>query len=464
MTRFYHSSGYSRGSGAVSQKSFCIILAFFTLTGLFMVSCEEDPTIIGKELLPATDFVSIQSTDTITPVSYTMFDDSVSTENPSTSYLGQVWDPYFGTTTASFVSQIRLKEDWDGKAFTVDSMKLMLQLSVSGGTQGTHTLSISEIAKDLSTTEKYYSTTQVPLAGFSMDIPLPAMKADTVNSITIKLTDLSLANRILADTSKLFHSNKIPDFRSYFKGLYFKLTSTGEPMMTQLSLAHTGSTDGYFIIDRYYSNFFVIYLHDSAGNKKEFYLILDAVNRNASFNIYNHDFTTAEPGKRIQHYNDPSYRDSLSYLQTLNGFYTKIVFPGLQQLKNSGKLDSVAVNKARLTIPYYFDRTLYESSDIPGQIYLRYRTTDGKRYTLPDLGISYDATYDYSSFLDGSRDTTKQAYHFNIPSFIQEYLNDDKNVIVPELEVYLKRGIRNGILKANNSSTPVKFEFTYTRF
>lgn len=463
MTRFYHNPRYSRGQKTVPLKSLFLIIAIFSLTGLFMISCEEDPTIIGKELLPGNDFVTIESTDTIKPVSFTMYDDSLSTENPSTSYLGQTWDPYFGTTTASFVTQMRLKEQWDGKAYTIDSIKLFLELSnVKGGTGGTHKLIFHEIDKDLNLSDTYYSSTQVPLAGFSMEVALPALDEDTINDVEIMLSDVAFANRILADTSKLFHSNNTPDFRSYFKGFKVSLQSTGDPMMVSLSLANNNS--GYYIIDRFYKNFFEIYLHDSAGNKKSFYLIFDAINRNASFNIFSHDFTTADPGKRIQHFNDPTYRDSLSFLQTLNGVYTKITFPGLRQLKNSGALDSIAVNKARLTIPYYFDRAVYESSEIPNQIFLRYRTADGKRYTVPDLGIGYDATYDYSTFLDGSRDTTKQAYHFNIPGFIQDYLNDDTNQIVPELEVYLKRGIRNGILKANNSTDPVKFEFTYTRF
>jgi len=459
MTRFYHNTPNSRGSKKVPIKYFKIIPAIFFLAGLFIFSCEEDPTIIGKELLPATDFVSIESTDTISPVSFTMYDDSISTENPSTSFLGQTWDPYFGTTTAGFVTQLRLKEDWDGKAWIVDSIKLMLQLAVSGGKEGTHTLSIYKIAKDLSLTDKYYSTTKVPLSGFRMDIPLPAMAADSTNSISIKLPDLSLADTLLADTSKLFHSNKVPDFRSYFKGLYFKLTSTGEPMMTFLSLAHSGSTDGYLIIDRYYSNFFVIFLHDSAGNTKEYYLILDAVNRNASFNLFNHDFTTADPEKRIQHYNSTAYRDTLTYLQSLNGVYTRIILPGLAEIKKSGNLKNIAVNKARLTIPFYSDNNLYKVSEAPGFLYLRYRSADGTKPIVPDFNVD-ESHY----FYDGLVDTTKRVYNFNIATFVQRYLEDETSNILPELELVQGTGTNNLILRANSNSKPLTFDFTYTRF
>ena len=46
-----------------------------------------------------------------------MYDDSVRTDNPSVSYLGQIYDPYFGTTTAEFVTQIRLGCKWDDQTF-----------------------------------------------------------------------------------------------------------------------------------------------------------------------------------------------------------------------------------------------------------------------------------------------------------------------------------------------------------
>jgi hypothetical protein len=46
-----------------------------------------------------------------------MYGDAVESDNPSTSYLGQLYDPYFGTVTAEFVSQIRLGARWDNEYF-----------------------------------------------------------------------------------------------------------------------------------------------------------------------------------------------------------------------------------------------------------------------------------------------------------------------------------------------------------
>ncbi len=56
-------------------------------------------------------------------------------------------------------------------------------------------------------------------------------------------------------------------------------------------------------------------------------------------------------------------------------------------------------------------------------------------------------------------------YNLNIASFMQGYLEDETNIILPELELFLLPATGyNVILKANDSYKPVKFEFTYTRF
>ena len=91
--------------------------------------------------------------------------------------------------------------------------------------------------------------------------------------------------------------------------------------------------------------------------------ILDAMNKNASFNRFSHDFSSASPGKKIQHIND-GYRDTLSYLQYLNGVYTKISLPGSRKPEKSILLlKNIAVNKARLLVPVYFDGDLYKASN-----------------------------------------------------------------------------------------------------
>ncbi|HLN20256.1 MAG TPA: DUF4270 family protein [Bacteroidales bacterium] len=462
MTRSLNNTGFTILRPAFFSKTKILCLPVLTVLffSLFLQSCEEDPTEIGKGLLPGSDFVDIQTLDTIHPVSVTMYDASVISGQQSLGFMGKIKDPYFGTTQASFVTQLRLKEEWKADTVTIDSIKLFLVLNVSGKAGGTHSLTFSEIGSQLYLDKTYYSNTDVPLTGFSQTVTLPELAPDSVNSVVVKLTDLSLANRLLQDTTMLFHSNTVPDFRSYFKGMQFSLTSVGEPVLVSLNLQNDGQP-GQGIIDKYYKNFFAIYYHNKSDRNDVLYLIIDATNRNASFNKYSHDFSTADPDKRIEHYNNLSYRDTLTYIQSLNGLYTRILLPGLETLKKSGQFENIAVNKAHLTVPFYYDNDIYKPANIPYRLLIRYRTDTNERPIVHDF---LDPKDQYQSFYNGVKDTINHVYNFNLATFVQKYLEDKTGTIKPELEIVQEVGIKNLILKANNNKKPVKFEFTYTRF
>ncbi|HEX2974412.1 MAG TPA: DUF4270 family protein [Bacteroidales bacterium] len=438
---------------------FPVYIFLFLMSGFYLSSCEEDATTLGKGLLPGSDFVNINSIDTLHPVSYTMYDAAVKSGNLSATYLGNIYDPLFGTTSASFATQLRLKYDWPGgKTWYYDSLKLVLQFESNvGGATGTNTLNIYEIDKQLYTDSTYYSNAELPLTGFSLTgIPLPALKPDSVNQVELKLPLGDFTSRILRDTAMLFHSNTVPDFRSYFKGLYFTISSTSatDPLLVSINLANTSSSyDGYYIIDRYYKNFFVLYMHDFDGHKLSYYFMIDAVNDNASINKYSHNFPELLAG-RI----GANYRDSLTYQQALSGVYTKIVIPGLADLKKSGNFSNVAVNKARLTIPFYSDEGQYKHKLLPKQLLLAYKTSTGK-YRVPDLNLG-----DNGSYFDGVIDTVKNVYNFNIATYVQKYLEDQTGELRPELEIVQNSGTQNLIFRGNSNSKKTTFALTYTEY
>ena len=418
---------------------------------LFLGSCEEDPSRIGINILPESDFVKIKSTDTISVFSYTNYEDAARSEKPGYSYLGWLNDPYFGNTSAEFVSQIRLGSRWGGGSYTVDSVKLFLRiLDVQGDVESEQILTISEIAEQIYYDSAYYSNSPVPLTGYdAATLVLPALKADTINNLVLDLP-VEFGNYLLRDTSQLFHSNSRPDFRAYFKGLYFRITSSTAPLLLTLKLAPPSSLG-------YSYNYFIVYYHDDSDIVKEYYFILDAKSKNAYFNRYSHDFSTADPDKKISHIND-GVKDTLSYIQSLNGVYTNFTLPGLKDIKDNPSPSSIVVNRARLSVPVYLDDNVLKNSTVSSQIYLTYRTIDGGRYLVPDLSIN-------QSFFDGTLDTVNKLYKFNIASFVQKYLEDTSNEIKPELDMLLPSGMmQNSVLKANSSSKPVKFEFTYTEF
>jgi hypothetical protein len=132
-------------------------------------------------------------------------------------------------------------------------------------------------------------------------------------------------------------------------------------------------------------------------------------------------------------------------------------------VKNDTSLKHIAVNKARLTVPVYFDGDLYKASTVASSLRLRYKLNNGNKYDVPDYGLN-GADLN-NTFFNGIIDSVANTYTFNIPTFIQGYLKDATGEIKPELEIFLgATGTKNVILKANKSKTPVRFEFSYTKF
>jgi hypothetical protein len=453
MTRYYHSFGFLRRFFSVSLPSFSI----FSLTLLAMIvflvsSCEEDPIKMGKDFLPGDDFIKLESTDTLSSWSYTMYDDSIRTDNPLVTYLGEIYDPYFGRTTAELVTQVRLGGAWDPVQVKIDSVKLYIRFQDVKGSGKDITLKISEIDKQIYTDSAYYSNDLVPLADFSVSIDMPELKPDTINDLVLDI-DTLFGSHILYDTTKLFYNSSQSDFRSYIKGFYFQMSSISDPTLVSVSLAAPTAESSY-------TCYFVIFLKNKDGLKKELLLIMDAVNRNAAFNKYTHYFNEATLDNMDLRLNN-GHNDSLSYLQYLDGVYTKISLPGLKSLKNDPLFNNnIAINKARLTVPVHYDGDLYKASTAPTQLLLRYKTKSGSKYNVPDYYLDQNR-----AFFSGKLDTVANLYTFNIPAFVQKYLNDTViNDFEPELELYQSSGTRNAILKANSSKTPVKFNFTYTKF
>ena len=464
MTKFYHNSNQIRRSYSVlSNNSTTLFPLILFLMSLFVSSCEEKPTIIGSGLLPASDFVDIKSDSTLKVEAYTRYIQSVVTTNRGYSYLGRRYDQYFGETKTDFVGQLRLLEKWPGTGpFSVDSARFFLTIQGAKGkldTTTVHYIKLRETVAQLTSGVKYYSDQDPDTAGgkdFGI-YPLPIIKKDTATALEVMLPAW-VGEYLMRDTLKLTQENVDNDFRSFFKGLYVSLEDSPNPFLAALTF-----TNNDFTIR--------VYCH-SYKTGSSFYYDFVMNGNSVRYNRYSHNFSLATADAKIQpsHFTNQT-KDTIIYLQGLNGAYPQLIIPGLENLKKtfqdsikvvSGgivkyiKTTSVSINKARLFFSVFLDSTNFISTDLPAQILMKYTVSDTTQYLVPDYQVSSD-------FYGGSYIAATATYSFNIAAFIQEYLKG--KITKTALEMYFAEGeFRNVILKANATKSPVKFYITYTRF
>lgn len=454
MTGFYPRKYKNRSDNRLLLRklislSLRVSLALF----VFLQSCTEKPAITGLNLLPDGDFVKIRSTDTISIFSYTEYKDSVPSQKKSYSFLGGIYDPYFGTMTSDFVAQLRLTQKWPNsqESFVIDSVKMILRIAGAKGELGaSQNISLYEIEEMLYADTVYYSKRD-PRAGLHLGtFSLPKVVKDTIQELEIMLP-ISVGSYLMRDTFRLRQDNTVNDFRQFFKGLYVTV-SEGESTPDKKN----GTTPSRLLLSISYADQYnypfniIVFYHTPSKTELNYNFVMN--DNSLRYNRYFHDFSTADPQKKIAHIND-GFRDTLSYLQSFYGATTRIAFPGLTAFRDSSRL---AVNRARLTIPVYVDGETYKANTIPSVIYLVYKNSEGYSYIVPDYYMS-------SAFYNGNLNQTTLTFTFNISAFIQTYL--DGKIPDAELLLSLSDGeYRNLILKANNSSTPVRFELIYTRY
>jgi len=458
MTNFYRSLKNTGNPALNTRVSNRLLFSWIILSAvLFLFSCSEKFTDIGIDLLPSKDFVSIRSSDTITVESFTEYRDSVPTRNKTYSYLGGLYDPYFGSVSSDFVAQLRLTQRWPsgGDNVVIDSVKMYLYIGGAKGELGVdQVISLYEITEKLSSDSVYYSTRD-PHAGYYIgSFSLPRVEKDSAQTLAVSLP-LSFGEYLLRDTAKLFQSSSGEDFRDFFKGVYVTVSESG---IVSGEKGGKGFIDGgrLLLILAFEQGssavpfYITIYYHTYKASNLTFNFVVN--NNSVRYNRYYHEFNSAKPEKRIKHIND-GQKDTLSYLQAFYGVYTRIRFKGLSSFRDSLP---IAVNRARLSVPVFIDGEIYKTTTLPSPVYLIYKSEEGYNYIVPDYYMSSD-------FYNGKFSASTLKYTFNIAAFVQSYLEGK----IPEPELIMSLGdneYRNIIFKANNSNSPVNFQLVYTRY
>ncbi|MBN2174075.1 MAG: DUF4270 domain-containing protein [Bacteroidales bacterium] len=387
-------------------KSFYFRLRYFLLliTLLAIVfSCTEKPEAVGLDLVDDNKYPIY---DTIlSVVAYSVFDDSVRTDEATINLLGSLYSETFGLLNASFYTQLRLESvnPSFGPNPVADSIVLSFIYSGYYGNLNTpQTVKIYRVSDDFYRDSLYYYNTNLgfeeSILGELTFLPKPndSIIIDSV-AYAPKLNvhiDPSFADLIFTADSNLASND---NFINYFKGLYVKaddVTALGEGAILYFDLLNEAS------------NLTLYYKNDTVDSLS--YVFTINVN-NARIGRFEHDYSLSsdQAFKEQILNNDTSYGADALYLQCLAGIKTVFRFPEIANWNN------IAINQAKLILPVNNPSGSY---DPPPSLVLFQNTENGSRVFLQDYEIG-------ESYFGGTYDSVNNSYFFRISFYIQELAN-----------------------------------------
>ncbi|MBL6664118.1 MAG: DUF4270 family protein [Flavobacteriales bacterium] len=356
------------------------------LSAITLFSC-TDPQIIGLEIQPEGDKITISSTSNNSPfTALTKKVDSVRSTKTLFALLGNYESASLLDAKASFSTHLRLSDnavDFGANPVLDSAIMTLAYAGYYGDTTIEMNIQVEQLTEEISDTT-YFSDDIFTTSPFSS--PLEYSFLPTPNTLrfrdvdTVGLKSLSFnANQIGqlildAPTDKLVDNDV---FVPYFKGLHFSVPS-----------AQPSSSILYFnLIDG--GSKLTIYYNDSLS----------------------YDLLFSAAATRVNHFemqDDLDLQNKLA-VQSMAGLEVHLDFNDLQSLKES--LSDKVINQALISF------TEQNATDLPhSSLSLVRLDTNGTRYFLEDI-------LEGQSHFGG--ELTDNTYSFNITKFLQNLVQDE---------------------------------------
>jgi hypothetical protein len=403
----------------------CFFYAF--LFSVLVTSSCKNPNDIGLDVIPASDHLNTQHTDSLTVLATTFREDSLRSDEVSLVLLGSTNDSHFGTSTASLYTQVLLSQTPSlGTNLTADSVVLAFGYNgYYGDTVTANTFHVYRLSEDIYLDSSYYTSryfnadSSNELAANTSYLIRPSdltiIGSDTQSlQLRIKMTQ-SFADTILSIANNSSVNTSNDSWKSYFKGFYIKadpvsMTNAGSVIYLNPNSAYTRMT---------------LYYHSDTTAKTYDFTLSGA----ARVNHQVHDYTGSSAGMQLA---TPSFNDTLNYLQAMSGLKVSLSFPYLKNLIATGK---IIINKAELEITVA-DTTNNAQHPVPTSLFLSAKDSAG------DLIFVSDYLDQLISF-GGSYSSTSLTYKFNIGRHLQRIL--DGNID----DFGFSLNIPSGVVEAN---------------
>jgi hypothetical protein len=376
--------------------------ALFALV-MFISSCKKDWNELGSQLVIQEELILLSYDDQNLEISLVK-EDSLSTLNRPTFFVGSIYESLYGLTQAGAYSELSLPSSNVnfGSFAQVDSLVLSLDVNgYYGDTLSPIFFRVNEMLESIETTSldqdgqdstvSIYSSDQ-----FEYDMQQVGQKeqlfSPSINQeIRIPLS-LDLGQYFLDSDPENFINNEA--FQTFFKGLYVSCApSTSMGLLLELSASENSKLSLYYHTDETDSLSYDFEIDNNADKMTSWH------------HTHSSDIELLIGAENI----------STGFVQGSVGLRTYIDIPHLLTLKDS----NFVVHKAELILPYISTEN-DEIYTLPSTLGLASVNSEGKLEVLNE-----DQNIQGSSYFDGSIDLANKTYTFNIARYVQKVIAED---------------------------------------
>lgn len=442
--------------GNIKKTSLPILL---TICAFLFIRCNKESDNIGLNIQPPSDLLNALFTDTSSIIAFSVFEDTLRTDELSQNVLGFINDNVMGNTQAGFGFQIipSSRNVKFGDNPVLDSAFLIIGYrAYYGDTNLTVDLRLYELDQDIYVDTNYYAFSNLNyhsknlIEGNTWFKHRPGTtnivnNVATLPNIKIPINKNWVTNRILSKSDQAELTDNV-SFVNYMKGLYLTaVTADRRGNMVSLDLKSTVSG-------------LVLYYHnDAADSLKYTFVVNDKCARISTFNHFEFANSSAHFKNQLFQKDTLSGNDKV-YLKPLCGTNVRIKFP---YLKNTFANKRVVINKAELVLTAYNEN--YGLYYVPSKLLLSKNKSDGGYTFLPD-----DAVYMGEAYFGGDFNKTTNEYRFRITKYVQNLLSSTEPDYGLTLFVSGRAVRANSVIINGNSPTSVssskrlRLEITYS--
>ena len=322
------------------KRNFFIIIAITLISGFFFSNCNKEQQ-IGMNILPDEDNILTTIVDTFSIEVHTTRAEHINTTNAPYLLLGSYIDPIFGSTKASFITQLR-QELYPNFPDSIVCVAIELHLPYSevyGDSTAEQEIYVYEISSILSIEESYFSDTIA--SNFHNDNLLGTGTFDPTSAIS-RILKIPLDNefgQLLIDNEEDYFETLLP-FPEVFKGLY--LTTNSEAIDAAIFKFPVNAP---FIATNDFKLLLIYQDENDSGNSSRDTFELPVSTNSLRFNMFEHDYTNSYFYEQL---NDPfTINDSIAFIQSMAGTKIRIKIPFIENLSEN---KNIIINKAELVV------------------------------------------------------------------------------------------------------------------